>query len=124
MGGGKSVIPEGQKPMEKHKKQQLTAKGWNVGSTDEFLGLTLEEATYVELKLVLSDHLKQQRQQGKLTQGELGKLLRSSQSRIAKMEAGDPAVSLDLLVRSLLALGTSREDLARMIAPQEPATAI
>ena len=109
--------------MEKHKKQQLTARGWKVGSTDEFLGLTSEEAAYVEIKLVLSDHLKQQRQQRKLTQGELGKLLRSSQSRVAKMEAGDPAVSLDLLVRSLLALGTSREDLAHMIAPQEPAPA-
>ena len=103
--------------MEKHKKQQLTARGWKVGSTDEFLGLTPEEAAYVELKLVLSDHLKQQRQQRKLTQGELGKLLRSSQSRVATMEAGDPSVSLDLLVRSLLVLGTSREDLAHMIAP-------
>ena len=114
---------KGQKPMEKHKKQQLTARGWKVGSTDEFLGLASEEAAYVELKLVLCDHLKQQRQQRKLTQGELGKLLHSSQSRVAKMEAGDPSVSLDLLVRSLLALGTSREDLAHMIAPQEPTTA-
>ena len=76
--------------MEKHKKQQLIARGWKVGTADEFLGLTSEEAAYVELKLVLSDHLKQRRQQRKLTQGELGKLLRSSQSRVAKMEAGDP----------------------------------
>ena len=109
--------------MEKHKKQQLTARGWKVGTADAFLGLTAEEAAYVELKLVLSDHLKQQRQQRKLTQGELGKLLQSSQSRVAKMEAGDPSVSLDLLVRSLLTLGASREDLARMIAPQEQVTA-
>jgi len=109
-------------PMDKQKKQQLTARGWKVGTADEFLGLTSEEAAYVELKLILSDHLKQQRQQRKLTQGELGKLLRSSQSRVAKMEAGDPSVSLDLLVRSLLTLGASREDLARMIAPQEQAT--
>src|SRR5215510_8506040 len=139
MGEGTPVIPgewkhlaqgyerlrrsKGQEPMEKHKKQQLTARGWKVGSTDVFLGLMSEEAAYVELKLVLSDHLKQQRQQRNLTQGELGKLLRSSQSRVAKMEAGDPSVSLDLLVRSLLALGASREDLARMIAPQGQATA-
>jgi DNA-binding XRE family transcriptional regulator len=109
--------------MEKHKKQQLIARGWHVGTADEFLGLTAEEAAYVELKLVLSDSLKQRRQQRKLTQGELGKLLQSSQSRVAKMEAGDPAVSLDLLVRSLLALGASREDLARMIAPQEQGSA-
>jgi hypothetical protein len=109
--------------MEQHKKQQLIARGWQVGTADEFLGLTSEEAAYVELKLVLSDYLKQRRQQRKLTQGELGKLLRSSQSRVAKMEAGDPAVSLDLLVRSLLALGASRGDLARMIAPQEQESA-
>ena len=109
--------------MEKHKKQQLIARGWQVGTADEFLGLTSEEAAYVELKLVLSDYLKQRRQQRKLTQEELGKLLQSSQSRVAKMEAGDPAVSLDLLVRSLLALGASREDLARMIAPQEQGSA-
>src|SRR5215475_5104089 len=108
--------------MEKHKKQQLTARGWKVGNTGAFLGLTSEEAAYVELKLVLSDYLKQQRQQRKLTQGELGKLLRSSQSWVAKMEAGDPSVSLDLLVRSLLALGTSREDLAHLIAPQKQVT--
>jgi len=111
------------KRMDEYKKNRLIARGWRVGNADEFLGLTPQEAAYVELKLVLSDHLKQQRQQRKLTQGELGKLLRSSQSRVAKMEAGDPAVSLDVLVRSLLALGASREDLARMIAPPEQATA-
>jgi predicted transcriptional regulator len=108
--------------MEKHKQQQLTARGWKVGTAEEFLGLTAAEAAYVELKLVLSDHLKRQRQQRKLTQGEVSKLLRSSQSRVAKMEAGDPSVSLDLLVRSLLALGASRADLARMIAPPEQTT--
>jgi predicted transcriptional regulator len=109
--------------MDKQKNQRLTARGWKVGTAEEFLGLTSEEAAYVELKLVLSDHLKQQRQQRELTQGELGRLLRSSQSRVAKMEAGDPSVSLDLLVRSLLVLGASREDLARMIASQEQVTA-
>jgi hypothetical protein len=31
------------------------------------------------------------------------------------MEAGDPSVSLDLLVRSLLALGASNRDLAKLI---------
>jgi hypothetical protein len=33
------------------------------------------------------------------------------------MEAGDPTVSLDLLVKSLLALGASPRELARLIAP-------
>ena len=68
------------KRMDEYKKKRLTAKGWEVGNADEFLEITPEEATYVELKLALSDHLKQQRQQRKLTQVELGRLLQSSQS--------------------------------------------
>jgi hypothetical protein len=32
------------------------------------------------------------------------------------MEAGDPSVSLDLLVRSLIALGATATDLARIIS--------
>ena len=106
---------KGQKPMEAHKIQQLTARGWKVGSTDEFLGLTSEEAAYVELKLVLSDRLKKHRQHRKLTQSELGKLLQTSQSRVAKMEAGDPSVSLDLLIRSLISLGTTERELSQII---------
>ncbi len=109
--------------MDEYKKKRLVARGWKIGNADELLGLKSEEAVYIELKLVLSDHLKKQRQQRKLTQVELGKLLRSSQSRVAKMEMGDPSVSLDLLIRALLALGISREDLACMIEPQEKVTA-
>ena len=104
--------------MEKHKKQQLTARGWKVGTVDEFLGLTSEEAAYIELKLVLSDHLKQQRQQHKLTQGELGKLLQSSQSRVAKMEAADRTVSTDLLLKALFQLGASPRDVAKLLVPK------
>lgn len=96
-------------------QQQLEAKGWQVGSVEEFLELTSEEASYIELKLALSASLRAYRKQRQLTQMDLAKLLKSSQSRVAKMEAGDPSVSLDLLVRSLLAMGASREALAQMI---------
>ena len=60
--------------------------------------------------------IQEARKQQNLTQEELARLLKSSQSRIAKMEAGDPSVSLDLLVRSLLVLGTSRKTLSRILA--------
>ena len=55
--------------MDEHKNNRLMARGWRVGNADEFLGLTPHEATYVELKLVLSDHRKKQRQCRKLTAG-------------------------------------------------------
>jgi DNA-binding XRE family transcriptional regulator len=108
--------------MKAEKKQQLEAHGWHVGSADEFLGLSAAEAAYIELKLALSAQLKQCRQQQQLTQVELAKRLKSNQSRVAKMEAGDPSVSLDLLIRSLLALGLTTTDLAHIIALQ-PSTA-
>ena len=43
------------------------------------------------------------------------KRLGSSQSRVAKMEAADPSVSLDLLVRGLLATGASPRDIGRVL---------
>lgn len=102
--------------MKTAKRQRMEAKGWKIGNSTEFLGLSSEEAAYVELKLALSKNLQAIRKEKNLTQQELARLLKSSQSRIAKMEAGDPSVSLDLLVRSLLGLGASRKTLSRILA--------
>jgi DNA-binding XRE family transcriptional regulator len=109
--------------MRKSKQERLEAKGWRFGTAQEFLGLSNEESAYVELRLRLADSLKSRRQKRKLSQTELAKLVHSSQSRVAKMEGGDPSVSLDLLIRSLLALGASTRDLARAISGQPLARA-
>lgn len=109
--------------MREEKRKRLEAKGWKVGTAQEFLGLSNEEAAYVDLKMRLAASLRKKRQRRGLGQEDLAKLLRSSQSRVAKMEAGDPSVSLDLLIRSLLALGTSRLELSRIIATRSPASA-
>ena len=102
--------------MDEKKRQKLEQAGWKIGSTEEFLELSPEEANYIELKLALGSSLREMRTSKNMTQAELAILLKSSQSRVAKMEAGDPTVSLDLLVRSLLSLGLTRETLARLIA--------
>ncbi len=102
--------------MNARKRTRLEAKGWRVGSAKEFLDLSEEEAAYVDLKLTFGENLRKRRQQKNYTQVELAKLLKSNQSRVAKMEAGDPSVSLDLLVKSLLVLGTTKKDLAGMIS--------
>ncbi|MFL6200956.1 MAG: helix-turn-helix domain-containing protein [Thermoanaerobaculia bacterium] len=101
--------------MDKEKKARLEAHGWRVGTTEEFLGLTPEEAAYVELRLKLSDAVREFRKRKHLTQVQLAELLESSQSRVAKVEAADESVSLDLLIRSLLALGATQQDLAKVI---------
>ncbi len=102
--------------VNKAKQTKLERKGWKFGTADEFLGLSADELAYIELKLALSNKLKAKRVSKKLTQAELAQVINSSQSRVAKMEAGDPAVSLDLLIKSLLALGVSKKELGRSIS--------
>lgn len=102
--------------MKKARQRKLKSRGWKSGSAAEFLNLTQEKAAYIELKLSLSESLKLHRKGKKISQVKLAKLIQSSQSRIAKMEAGDPSVSVDLLIKSLLALGVSRKDLAKTIS--------
>ena len=107
--------------MKSAKKKKLETKGWKVGTVAEFLRFSLEESAYIEMKLALSKNLQERRMDKSLTQEQLARLLKSSQSRVAKMEAGDPSVSLDLLIRSLLILGESRKSLAKILS--EPRSA-
>jgi DNA-binding XRE family transcriptional regulator len=102
--------------MDEAKRKRLETAGWTIGSAEEFLDLSPEEAAFVELKLSLSRTLQVRRVEQELTQEELAKRIGSSQSRVAKMEASDPSVSVDLLIRALLATGTSREQIAAAIA--------
>ena len=102
--------------MRQDKRKRLQARGWQVGDAEAFLGLSAQEAAYIELRLTLAEGLKVKRRSNGLSQTELASIIGSSQSRVAKMESGDPSVSLDLLIRSLLALGASGRDLGRIIA--------
>ncbi len=101
--------------MHDAKKRRLIAKGWRVGGAAEFLGLSPEESAYIELRVRLAEGLRRRRLDGGMTQLELAKAVGSSQSRVAKMEAGDPTVALDLLIRSLIVLGVTPGGLARII---------
>ena len=101
--------------MQKSKRALLEAHGWQIGSPRRLLGLSTEESAFIEIKLALARHLRMQRQKRGWSQAEVARRIRSSQSRVAKMEAGDALVSIDLLVRTLLAIGATRRDVARMI---------
>lgn len=104
--------------MNKRKRTRLEAKGWKVGTVTEFLKLTPEESALVEIKLALSRDLKQRRA-AQMTQAELAKKMDSSQPRIAKAEQGDRSVSLDLLIRAMLATGATPGDIGKAIAETE-----
>lgn len=98
------------------KKRKLESKGWKVGSADDFLGLSKEESELIRVKLALARSLKIKRLHKKYSQTGFAKQIKSSQSRVAKMEQGDPSVSMDLLVHSLFRLGTTRKELAKIIS--------
>lgn len=106
--------------MRRGKKAKLEAAGWVVGSVKEFLGLSEADAVLIEMKLALSHSLRDRRKKQGLSQVQLAERLQSSQSRVAKMEAGDPSVSMDLLVSSLLQLGTSSIPLFALVSPSAP----
>ncbi len=110
------ALDQEDRAMDATKKKRLERAGWAVGSAAEFLKLSAEEAVLVEMRLALSASLRDRRQRARLTQTALAKRLGSSQSRVAKMEAGDPGVSLDLLVRALLSLGATRKDVASALS--------
>lgn len=102
--------------MKQTKRKQLEAKGWKIGTATDFLELTPEEEAFIEMKMSLAHSLKEMRQRKHLSQAAFAKLIKSSQSRVAKMETGSASVSVDLLIKSLLALGASQKELGRVIA--------
>ena len=107
--------PETGLEMDSKKRKRLEAKGWVFGDAADFFGLTPEEARYIDLKLALRASLKSERIKQDMTQAELAKAMGSSQSRVAKMEAGDPSVSVDLLLKALMTLGMTNKQISKII---------
>jgi DNA-binding XRE family transcriptional regulator len=105
--------------MNADKKKRLERSGWRVGGAADFLQLSADESKFIDLKLALAAGVKELRQKQGLTQTALAARLGSSQSRVAKMEAGDPSVSLDLLIKSLLTIGAGSADIAKWIRRAE-----
>ena len=101
--------------MNTSKRKRLEAAGWRLGKPSDFLGLSAEEELYVEIKLALATAVRARRMKLGLTQAQLAQRMRSSQSRVAKLEAGDRTVSIDLLVHALVRLGATRSQLARTL---------
>ena len=105
--------------MRANKKARLERAGWVVGGSAQFLKLSAQEERFVDLKLALAVGVRQLRERRGLTQAVLAKRLGSSQSRVAKMEAADRSVSLDVMMRSLLTIGATTGEIAKLIKKVE-----
>ena len=102
--------------MKSKRRKELEAKGWKFGGVEDFLGLTEEELEYIEVKITLGEMVKDYREKKGLTQVAAAEILNSSQSRLSKIETADPTVSIDLQIKSLLALGASKQEIGQKIA--------
>ena len=102
--------------MKKEKRKRLERAGWKVGDAKDFLELDDAEMAVIELRVSLAKELRKRRRAKRISQETFAKRIGSSQSRVAKMEAGDPSVSIDLLIRSLLSAGSTKKQIGRVIA--------
>ncbi len=101
--------------MDAKKLKKLKENGWGAGSVADFLDLSPEEMAYIDMRLTLARSLRAKRKKQRLSQAELARKIKSSQPRVAKIEAGDPSVSIDLMIRTLLALGASKKEVANAL---------
>ena len=102
--------------MDNSKRKELEAKGWEVGTVDEFLDLTPEESTYIEIKLALGRVLKRVRERSQITQKVAAEKAETSQPRLANLEAGDSSVTIDRQIKALLSNGATTQDLAEALS--------
>ena len=102
--------------MNAKKLRKIKEKGWGAGSVADFLDLSPEEMAYIDMRFKLAKSLRQKRKEQRLSQAKLALRIKSSQPRVAKIEAGDPSVSIDLMIRTLLALGASQKEVGRILS--------
>jgi len=96
-------------------EERLRAGGWQITNVTEFLGLTPEEAAIIEIKLVLTEELKVRRKAARMTQTALAERIGSSQPRVAAIESGRSAPTIDMLLQAVFAVGMPPAAVAAVI---------
>jgi ribosome-binding protein aMBF1 (putative translation factor) len=102
--------------MDSEKIKRLQAQGWTVGNADDFLGLSAQESLLVDLKLKLSRAVRERRLEQHISQKELAERMKSSQSRVAKIEANHASISMDILMKALVFTGATPLEIADVIS--------
>jgi len=93
----------------------MSKKMWKEGTVQEFLNLSDADMAVVETRVALTRALRRQRKMSRLTQTDMARAMRTSQSRVARIEAGDPSVSLDLVFKALYTAGLTLHDIGGVL---------
>lgn len=91
--------------MSRVEREALEAAGWKFGDYGDFLGLSDAERQIVELRIRLSRGIRETRERAGMTQVDLATAMKSTQPRVARIEAGGRGVSLDQMMRAYFAAG-------------------
>jgi hypothetical protein len=91
--------------MSKAERRALEAAGWKFGDYGDFLGLSDAERQIVELRIRLTRGIREARDRAGMTQADLAAAMKSTQPRVARIEAGGRGVSLDQMMRAYFAAG-------------------
>ncbi len=102
--------------MDKVRKKKLEEKGWKFGGPQDLLGLSDAEMRFIDARINVRRALAPLRKRAGLTQAQVAKMMESSQSRISKLEGGDPDASLDLMIRAFFTCGGTPRELGRVIS--------
>ena len=78
--------------------------------------LARKKSTLVSLRMSLAEQVRSRRLRSYFSQTELARRRGSSQSRIAKLEAAESDVSIDLLFKALFATGANMRDVGKVVA--------
>jgi len=81
--------------METNKRKALVAAGWAVGDAADFLEMSEAERQLLDARTQMAAAVREARTISNLSQKELGKRLKTSQPRIAKIERAAPDVSFN-----------------------------
>jgi hypothetical protein len=103
--------------MEPAKRARLEAQGWRFGNVAEFLALTPEESTLVEMKVALRAALR--RRSAHLSEADVAKRVHSSVKAGLTQEDDMRGVSLEWLIRAMLAVGATSQEIGSVIAQAE-----
>lgn len=107
--------------MKKTKREGLERAGYTITDMQKFLNLSDEEMAVIDLKISLVKKLKDVRKAAGVTQKQLAKLMKSSQSRVAMLESGSSDASLELICKALFVLGVSSKELGKTISSTKAA---
>lgn len=91
--------------MHATKRKALEAAGWKLGDAADFLGMSDAERQLLDARVELALAVRRQREARRLSQKQLGAILKTSQPRVAKIERAASDVSMDQLIRAFTEAG-------------------